>query len=526
MKNSFFLVIPEQKHNQELLDSFEEAILSRWISELPTANPSLSIRLFHDLVSEMNQLIMPAQNRLNALELLRHNFLSIEDYLRSRLVLTGFPKTINELKIMEVLISVEKAFTIGYWIILRELTKRDASWFQKKHTALTLQRTIRGLSQIVVTHYMMNTPVPGWIWIDLHSLYRLSVKTKKDTAKVNEEASAYSKHSTPEDCYKQILLFSLTNPSGLMQREYLSIYNYIEKFTGLIQVEQQPVAGQAVQCILLIEEDSAPYFAAAAPTSDSVIRFLDLSRLNKTLEQTEKFSSADLPRFSSIDRKQNKPGKLPAELLSYLVDRWQGKPLQGLALFSDRLSRLFTIGLETTHKLQDSLLAEEANTLEYMADSNSERALACEFNVSGALSVGSLVSFRKIDTPRNLRTLGVVCKLTLAKRENTLIFELNIITPQSFAVSYMVIDAEPDTEPHKALMFAKKENEIEKSFIIMDTYQFKDGDVLRLFLNQENFPIILKDRKNIGLGYWQFECRRLAEKMVSSNQKKKGYDFI
>lgn len=526
MKNSFFLVIPEQSHNQELLDSFEEAILSRWISELPTANPSLSIRLFHDLISEMNQLIMPAQNRLNALELLRHDFLSIEDYLRSRLILTGFPKTVNELKIMEVLVSVEKVFTIGYWIILRELTKRGASWFQKKHTALALQRTMRGLSQIVVTHAMMNTPAPGWIWLDLHSLYRLSVKIKKDTAKVNEEASAYSKQSTPEECYKQILLFSLTNPSGLMQREYLSIYNYIEKFTGLVQIEKQPVAEQAAQCIILAEEDSPPCFAATAPARDSVICYLNLTRLNKILEQPEKFSSADMSRFSSIDRKQNRPDKLPAELMYYLTDRWLGKPLQGLALFSDRLNRLFTVGLEATHKFQDSLLVEEANTLEYMADSSSERALACEFNHSGALSVGSLVSFRKIDTPRNLRTLGVVCKLLLGKKENTLIFELNIITPQSFAVTYRVLDAEPDSEPHKALMFAKKENDIEKSFIILDTYQFKDGDLLRLYLNQENFPIILKDRKNIGLGYWQFECRRLAEKMLPSNQKKKGYDFI
>jgi len=37
----------------------------------------------------------------------------------------------------------------------------------------------------------------------------------------------------------------------------------------------------------------------------------------------------------------------------------------------------------------------------------------------------------------------------------------------------------------------------------------------------------LSNRKNVGLGYWQFECRRVAEKSKPiSAQAKKGYDFI
>jgi hypothetical protein len=48
-----------------------------------------------------------------------------------------------------------------------------------------------------------------------------------------------------------------------------------------------------------------------------------------------------------------------------------------------------------------------------------------------------------------------------------------------------------------------------------------------MFMNSEDFPVVLSNRKNVGLGYWQFECRRVAEKVKTvSPQAKKGYDFI
>lgn len=526
MKNSFFLVIPEQKHNPERLSSFEEAALTRWVAELPTANPGLSTRLFHDLIIEMNELAMPVPKRLEALELLRHNFLVIEDYLRSRLIKSGFPKGINDRKIMDVLVSIEKEFTIGYWMIVRELTRRSVSWFQGKNTALTIQRTIRGLSGIVVTHYIMNTAVPDWIWIDLHSLYRLSMKVDKGTTKVPDEACTFYKACTAEECYKQILLFSLADPSGLMQKEFRQIYHFIEKINSFVRIAPHPSQEQDIQCIVLMDEDRAPYFDAGGSSADSSAMFLDLSRLYKNCRQADKFCSENEPRYSAMDTLIKQSELLSAELFNYLLLRWQGKPLQGSALFGDRLDRYIAIGLEATHSLQNPNSDEDQAGLEILASTHSDKSLACEFETPGVLSIGSLVSCRKTDAPQNIRFLGVVSKITLPKQNNRLIFELNAIAAQSFAVTYIGIDAPTDAEAQKALLYAVKENNTEKSFIIMNSFQFKDGDVLRMFLNQENFPIILRDRKNIGLGYWQFECRRIAEKTIESNEKKKGYDFI
>lgn len=133
MKNSFFLVIPAQQKNPELLVAYEIAAINQWVSELPTANPSLASRLFYDFVEAFNAVEMPAQKRLEILEILRPYFLTIEEYLQSRLILSGFPKGENEQKILNLIVSIEKHFTIGYWMAVRELTRRDVGWLKGKN---------------------------------------------------------------------------------------------------------------------------------------------------------------------------------------------------------------------------------------------------------------------------------------------------------------------------------------------------------------------------------------------------------
>ena len=442
MKNSFFLVIPAQKKAPELLASFEKVAINQWVSELPTANPSLSTRLFFDFIEGFNSVEMPIQQRLDCLEILRSHFLTIEDYLRSRLIRSGFPKGSDEQKILDLVVSIEKTFTIGYWMVVKELTRRNVGWFQGKSTALAIQRTIKGLSEIVVTHYMMFLPVPDWVWIDLHSLYKLSVNIKKEGTKVTDEANRPSKSSTAEDCYKQVLLLSLTDPSGLMQKEVRLVYEFIGTIAPYISIEKNSVKGQSVQCILLMDEDTEPYFTKSESEQDSSMMYLNFIKLYKVLNQADKFSSKDDARFSSMHLLRNESEKLPFGLFEYILQSWKGIELKGTAFFEDRLDRYIAVGLNATHTLQGSLEAEDEAGVEILAESYSDRELACKFEKEGVLSIGSLVSFRKKDDPETKRTLSVVKKITMPKQAGNIVFELVGLAFQSYAVTYINIDAD------------------------------------------------------------------------------------
>ncbi len=512
MKNSFFLVIPIQKRNAERSKCFEESALKQWIMELPTANPDLAARLLHDLIEGANRLEMDAKARLEALEILRPSYLMITEYLLSGFCRSGFPKNEMERQNFNFLLSIEKEFAIGYWIVARELTKRDVSWLKGKNAAISIQRVIKGLGCIAKAHYLMFLPVPEWVWMDLHSLYTLSVKIGKDTTKVPDETCIFGKTSSVLDSYRQILLLSLAEPSGMMQKEIQLVYKFIERINGYVRFENEPVDGQKSQCVVFPDEDRPPFWTTEdkRPVDASLV-YLDFSRLYKTVAHKTRFVSESEARFSSIHPSNKKIEKLPVELIEYLNGSWYGLELKGTPFFTDRLNRYFCIGLNATHNLQSLFDNHTEKDTEFRAESSSDTTLSCKSLEEGVICIGSLVSFRKVDMPEHKRSLGVVNRISMARADGVLQFGVRAVALQAHAVSYLELDARNVDEMQKALIYGKKEEDGEKSYLIIESFIIKDGDIIRLFMKDEDFPIILRDRKNIGLGYWQFECRRIEE---------------
>ena len=528
MKNSFFLVIPTQEARPDKVKAFEPKALEQWLFELPTANPSLATRLIQDFIVDFNTLKMPFQVRLDALEQMRPKILIMEDYLRSRLIRTAFPKEENDLKIHQVLTSIEREFTIGYWMVLKELTHRQASWFQGKSLALSLQRCIKGLSGVVISHFIMGLPIPDWVWIDLHSLFKLSVKSKKEDVKVPDPSNHINKASSPEECYRQVLLLCLSRPTGLMQKEIHLVYSFIETLFPLFNLSAHSVPGQAMQYAIMTDEDKPPFAQIEMNTGrDSSTLYLDFTRLYKALEKKDKFISQTETRFASIHMKNNEE-KPTTELLEYLEQRWSGVEFQKEAVFGDRLDRFLAIGMAAAHSLQSPELSQDNSDIEQeiLVHSESDRLLFCVFKNTGILSVGNLVSFRKADkSSTQKRSLAVINELIVVRQNGKISFGVNLLAAQYYSVYYTMANTADASSGNKGLLYNDDERFDDASFLVVDNFMLKEGDLIKMLMNQQNIYLILKGRRNVGLGYWQFECQRIAAK-IDKPQPKKGYDFI
>ncbi|MCF7970338.1 MAG: hypothetical protein K9L22_04125 [Methylococcaceae bacterium] len=512
MKNSFFLVIPKQQEDSVRLELYTEVALKQWVDELPRANLSLSTRLLHDFIQDSNKLLMSGQQRLDYLEFLRPSYLAIEEDLRSRLIKTGFPKSDNEHKIYTILLAIEREFSIGYWTVVRGQGRREISWFQGKDVALAIQRVIKGLASIVISQYIMSLPIPEWVWIDLHSLYKLGVKLKKEATKVPDLSCLVSRRSSIQDSYKQCVLLSLADPTGLMPKEVQQVYEFAELLSASIDFEHTKIPNVRRQCLIFQDEDRPAFFA----NQDKVVQgdavlYINFTKLNRVFQSKEKLKNDIDGRYSTL-KLSPKADRLPAELLDYLDGRWQGVPLIGEPIFSDRLSRYFSIGLDSAYELQNSNIKDaQCSDREYLAESASERALICSFDAPGKLSIGSFISFRKVDQPQHNRSIGIVNKVSMHKSTGKAQFEVLLLTQRAFIAQYTDIK-KPDGERQKALIYGvKTPGEEEKSFLIVESFMLKELSVVRLYLHEKNFPIVLRGRKNIGLGYWQFDCRQLDE---------------
>jgi hypothetical protein len=329
----------------------------------------------------------------------------------------------------------------------------------------------------------------------------------------------------------QVILLSLTDPGGLMQKEVQQLYSFLGKFSYLVHLDKKPIGVQMIQCAVLIDEDAAPEFEHVEKPTESGKLYINFSDLYKTIEQRDKMVSESSARFSAISIPKKTTEKLPSELIDYLEQRWIGTELHGMSCFTDRLDRFFSIGLETTYELQRSAQLKQNKELEYLAESSSERSLSCRFKKEGIISIGSMISFRKVDAPGNKRSLGVVNKIIMPKQKNSgLDFEIQLIAAQIYAVDYMLMSEENNIEFQKALLYGVKDGLEDRRYIIVDSYSLKEKDVLKLAMPQDQFMIQLLHKKNVGLGYWQFECKRVVENIrdttKSISAKKKGYDFI
>ncbi|MFI3135861.1 MAG: hypothetical protein QX197_03700 [Methylococcaceae bacterium] len=528
MKNSFFLIIPPQRKSTEHIKNFQEGALKHWVEELPTANPSLVTRLFHDFIVEFNQIEMEPALRLDALEILRPSCLVIEDYLRARLMQANFPKTAGDQKIMEILFAIEKEFALAYWMVVRELTSKEVGWFQSKNTTLAIQRCIKSLSAIVVTFCSLYRGVPDWVWIDLHSLYKLSEVLNKQANKIPAEFNHTVKMTTIETSYQQILLFSLVQPSRLMQKEILPVYFFLETVSPYLQMENKAIAHYATQCLLCMDDDKPPSFQQhSSAVADSSVRYLNFDKLFSAFKFKDRFTASGLVRFSSIGVQQGDYSKVSVDLLDYIEQRWRAHPLPERMVFSDRLDRFVALGLEAAFNLKNAVFSATEPETEFLVQTASERSLIGDFNHLSVLSVGSLISIRKVDAPEHLRSLGIVSKLVSFKYENKMRFEVDLLAEHFYAVSFEYLEEKKPLQRKKALLYGVKvQGEEEKSFIIIESFMLKDGAIVRMFMMNEDYPIIIKDRKNIGLGYWRFECRRMPETMATLSNKKQGYDFI
>ena len=87
----------------------------------------------------------------------------------------------------------------------------------------------------------------------------------------------------------------------------------------------------------------------------------------------------------------------------------------------------------------------------------------------------------------------------------------------------VVLEKEPAT--YKGLFYNAGEQMVGASYLIVDNFMLKEEDTVRMLMGHETIHLLLKNKKNVGLGYWQFECQRIAAK-TETKQIKKGYDFI
>lgn len=528
MKNLYYLVPPERKKNPELANEFQLKPVKQWVVSLPTANYGMTTRLFRDRIVLMNETELESEVLLNVLEELYPVYLTIEEFLLSRLFGKSCPLTTDEQKIAHLAESVTKDFLIGYGIVLRDVSVSTAGWRFARALPRVICRLMRGLSRVLILRYLLRLPDPEWLWLDLHGLYLLAEQKNKQNSKVRERKEGEA--ITIETLYKQILMLRLSDPWGLGHREILEIYERLEDWTESAELKVGDPPSDSSACIIDVDEDKPPSLktdVASERDPDFRVYTLILDNLFRRLSELLNSTDHSIGRFDLVTVGGNRSGEEPATLLKYLHDRWSGVAACTHELFEDRKPRLLSIGLKATHQqLNPPTNPEEKMMSDWLVTVSENHSLRCEFDQPGQLFLGSLVSLKLVDLENARRILGVVDRIWMARIDGAVHFDIAVLSPQVLAAGIQPARGKKELQIYqRVLLFFTEKESGRKANLVLESQKLKNGNTVQLLSQEDSVKVLLENRHNVGPGYSHFECIPLAEDKKEEIPTK-GYDFL
>lgn len=530
MKNLYFLSIPEREKNSEHAQVFDSKTLKQWVAALPTANYGMTTRLFHDHILLMNKTELDIAVVMESLDLIYPTFLNIHEFLLTKIVGKGFPLSSDAQKVGQLAEIVTKDFFTAHWIVLQcLLNARSSNWRQNKAIPIYIERLIRGLSQILIIRFLLHTPTPDWLWLDLHTLYRLAKEKNKENIKIKENSKIYGKASTIKTAYKQILLIYLADPFGMMQREILEVYGATNEWEALTDLNFAQTTEQTNCCVIYLDEDKPPVWekgSFAAEASESRYYLFSLDALIQKLSDLKQRVEPALGRFDLAQTSLENP-LISNSLLQYLCNRWSGVAQEKHNLYEDKKPRLLSIGLKAIHQqLNPPTNPEEKILADWLVTIGEDQSMRCEFDQSGQLFIGSLVSSKRVDIENAKRLLGVVRRIWMERMDGAVHFEIHVLTTQVIAAGIQPIKAKADFQVYqRALLFFTENESQQKGNVILESQKLKNGSKVQLLMQSDSATVALDNRRGVGLGYAQFECIPIAVEKQEILPPQ-GYDFL
>ncbi len=214
-----------------------------WVDELPLINPEKSRALLEDALKQINSLGITTRNRHETLELLATSVICVAEAMKKVFLAKPIPLQGNNLLLATQTVELCNQMATGYRILVDDTGHDDSQTF---YLTLAIHRSLRYLSEILLTNYQIYLQYPEGLWKTINSLYALAEQHGITTQPITDNTLPTPAPSTISTVYKQILLMSLACPYRLRQKEIHFVYNALMDWadrTRLYDMEGEQTPG-------------------------------------------------------------------------------------------------------------------------------------------------------------------------------------------------------------------------------------------------------------------------------------------
>jgi len=203
--------------------------VEEWISGLPMANIGETSRQVFKTLVEFNRREISNVSRLKITELFCRPIGYISDNLKKYYFESAFPLSAKSRRVAVLNRELYIELAIAYKIFIENELTRTERKPDFKLLVVAIHRAMSSLLSVLYQSVIVYDPFPAGVWKEIHSLYAYAEQNEVHELVVRTGGES-DLSSTIYDRYNQALLFAISSPYRLRQREIEYTYNNLPKW--------------------------------------------------------------------------------------------------------------------------------------------------------------------------------------------------------------------------------------------------------------------------------------------------------
>jgi len=255
------------------LDAFDssKAGIDLWFSRLYLTNGQQSAEEIYQFLLKVSTYRIPLKERLYLLETIHTPVISMIGNLKPSFLNTHLPLNEEHKKVVSLCLGIYHKIVLNYTIILREqVQEKRKSWSfllgLDSKIALTMQRMIRYLSQIILTEFEIYTQSNRKVWEKLYLLYSFS--ERKNFSEVSIYDPLINDSTSVKVTFLQVLLLALSDPYHFSQQQIYFIYKHLAKWAKKVDITSQQSHRNDFFIAINLTDNFSPTFYPRGHTPD------------------------------------------------------------------------------------------------------------------------------------------------------------------------------------------------------------------------------------------------------------------
>jgi len=237
--NIIFSDIDDLKEPDIKCPDTKKILVDSWFDKIRLTDRVSALQKIYYYLEQTNQYILPVHERLYLLEKLHTPVISLVGNLKPKFLNTLMPLSEKNNKQVDLCITIYHQIILAYSIILQEqLVNKNKSWLFSgsldTKIALSIQRLIRYLSQIVLTEFEVYRQSDKIIWEQLYELFTFS--EKKNFSDILIIDPLINEKTSIKVTFSQVLLLALSDPYHFNQQQIYYIYKHLASWAKLIDL--------------------------------------------------------------------------------------------------------------------------------------------------------------------------------------------------------------------------------------------------------------------------------------------------